>query len=74
MGLQIVVFQQSPGCMADRPRRLEKVLVGLQKHFQGKKWQMVQAGGCEEEESLRSLFRHLKLPKERCLFAVISLA
>lgn len=33
-------------------RRLEKVLVGLQKHFQGRKRPVVQAGGCEEKENL----------------------
>lgn len=71
---KLLFFSKALGVWLIELRRLEKVLVGLQKHFQGRKWQMVQAGGCEEEESLRSLFRHLKLPKERCLFAVISLA
>lgn len=58
MSLQIVVFQQSPGCMADRAQEVGKsVNRGLQKHFRGRKWQMVQAGGCEEEETLEGVYQ-----------------
>lgn len=59
LGLQIVVFNKALGAEAVvwlvELRRLGKVLVGLQKHFHGRKWQMVQAGGCEEEENLEGL-------------------